>query len=134
MWRILAAAAVLLVFGTGGALAQPYSSPGFDHADFQLNSAQDLFDLCTAPAGNPSHRIARAFCYGYFAGGQHFHNAVAPVPGSAPLACPPAATSREEAVAVFVEFIRLNPQKGGEQPIDAVFEALALRWPCPAAN
>jgi hypothetical protein len=35
---------------------------------------------------------------------------------------------------VFVEFIRSNPQKGGEQPIDAVFEAFALRWPCPATN
>jgi hypothetical protein len=132
--RATAAAGVLLSVIAAEALAAPVSSPNFDNSDFALKSAQDLFDLCTAEQGNPAFRTARAFCYGYFSGARHYHDAVAAVAVLAPLACPPASVTRDEAVTVFVEFIRAHPQKAADQPVDAVFEALATRWPCPTAT
>lgn len=126
-------AAMALLTATS-ALCAPASSPGFDNADFELKTAQDLYDLCTAEEGKAAFRTARAFCYGYFTGAKHYHDAAAGAEVIEPLACPPASVSRAESVAVFVEFVRANPQKAGDQPIDVVFEAIAARWPCPAAK
>lgn len=124
-------AAFAIVLGAASAGAQPVSGPGYDHLDYQLNSAQDLFDICTVEVANPDFQVAKAFCFGYFAGGEHYHAAVSAVSPMNPIACPTGGVTREQQVAVFVEFVRQHPDKAGNKPMDVVFESLATRWPCP---
>ena len=107
--------------------------PGFSVSDFKLVTAQDLYDVCTVEPSNANYAVAQAFCYGFFSGGQHYHDEVASVADLGRIACPSVQPTRVEVVAVFVDFIKRNPQHAGDRPMNAVFEALGERWPCPAA-
>lgn len=133
--RLIAAALVsAMVAGAATAQAEPAEgAPGFSLSDFKLVSAQDLFDVCTVPASDANAAVAEAFCYGFFSGGKHYHDEVATVAGLGPVFCPPAPLNREEIVAVFVDYVKRNPARGADKPIDVIFEAGSERFPCPAA-
>jgi len=126
--------AALGIAVAGAALSPPLAaagSEGFSLNDFQVETAQDLFDICTLDQSDPSYWAAQAFCYGYFQGGADFHQAMAPVPQFQPVACPgPNATVRD-AVQVFVEYARAHPEDLSAPPMDVVFRAVGERWPCP---
>jgi hypothetical protein len=38
--------------------------------------------------------------------------------------------SRNEAVAMFVEWAKANPQYMNERPVDTEFRFLSVKWPC----
>jgi hypothetical protein len=108
--------------------------PGFSMTDFKLVTAQDLYDVCTVEPSDPNQAVAEAFCYGFFSGGKHYHDEVATVDNVGPLFCPPKPLTRQEMVAVFVDFMNRNPGRGSGRPIDVIFEAGGERFPCPAAQ
>jgi hypothetical protein len=114
----------------GAAPAALAAGEGFAHDDFQVATAQDLFDICTLDQSHPDYWTARAFCYGYFHGGADFHEAMAPVPGFQPLACPEGAATVREAVDAFVNYARAHPEDLARQPMDVVFRAVGEQWPC----
>lgn len=103
---------------------------GFAHEDFQVATAQDLLDICTLDPSHPSYWAARAFCYGYFQGGTDFHEAMAPVPGFQPIACPQGAATVRDAVEAFVDYAHAHPENLSQQPMDVVFRAVGEQWPC----
>lgn len=113
------------------ALAQASGSSGFAMSDFALKTAQDLYDVCTVDPADSNYEAATAFCYGYFTGGKHFHDEVSLVEGFAPVACAGGTATRRDLVETFVLFMRNNPAKAGERPMNAAIEAIAQRWPCP---
>ncbi len=121
--------------GAGTATAEPAEgAPGFSLSDFKLVTAQDLVDVCTVDASDPNYAVAEAFCYGFFTGGKHYHDEVAAVSPLGPIACPPVPATRQELVAVFVDYVKRNPQRAAGRPIDVIFEAVGERWPCPSAQ
>lgn len=133
MRLIAAALASAIVAGANMAQAEPAEGqPGFSMSDFKLVTAQDLFDICTVEPANPMQPVAEAFCYGFFSGGKHYHDEVATIAGLGPVFCPPAPLNREEIVAVFVDYMKRNPDRGVAKPIDVIFEAGSERFPCPA--
>ena len=103
---------------------------GFAQEDFQVATAQDLFDICTLDQSHPSYWAARAFCYGYFQGGTDFHEAMAPVPDFQPIACPEGGATVRDAVEAFVDYVRAHPEDLSQQPMDVVFRAVGEQWPC----
>jgi hypothetical protein len=102
----------------------------YDLDDYQLDSAKDLFDVCTVPPNHPDHALAKAFCVGYFEGGIHLHDALAKADDFPRIACAPDTTTRKELVDVFVAYAKANPQYHSEAPMDAVFRAVVNKWPC----
>lgn len=120
--------AVVLGFSAEGVHAA--SSDGYGLDDYQLDSAKDLYDVCTVPPSHSDHAVAKAFCVGYFEGGIHLHDALAADEDFPMIACPPDSTTRKEMVEVFVKYIKANPQYHAELPMDAVFRAVVNRWPC----
>lgn len=110
--------------------AEAADDEGFDFDDFQVETAQDLLDICTLDQSHPSHWEAAAFCYGYFQGGAHFHQAIASAPQFQPVACPTGAVTVRDAVEVFVAYARSHPDSLTERPMDAVFRAVGETWPC----
>jgi hypothetical protein len=131
MRSALCLAGGLLVVSAAGAVAAVPGGPGFTPSDFNLVTAQDLLDVCTIPEDNADYVPARALCYGYFAGGQDFHDAVAAVAQIGPIACPDHPQTRDALVAVFVAYANQHPEMMSQRPMDVVFEAVAERWPCP---
>jgi Rap1a immunity proteins len=106
-------------------------NPGFGLDDFQLDSGQDLLDICTLDRSSASYWEAQAFCFGYFQGGADFHRALAAGPGFKPIACPAPEATIRDAVAVFVAYARAHPEQLDQAPMDVVFHAVSERWPCP---
>lgn len=124
------ATAALAAWLVSMASVEAADSPGFGLDDFQVDSAQDLFDICTLDRDQASYWEAQAFCFGYFRGGADFHRALVGGPNFQPIACPgPEATIRE-AVAVFVDYARAHPEQLTGAPMDVVFHAVSERWPC----
>lgn len=122
------AVAVGLGFAAAGVQAAESDAYGLD--DYQLDTAKDLYDVCTVPPGHPDHAVAKAFCVGYFEGGLHLHDALAADDDFPKIACPPDTTTRKELVNVFVEYARANPRYHAEPAMDLVFRSIVNEWPC----
>ena len=130
MGKTFSALALVLVLGSMASRAEAADTDGYSYSDFQLNTAADIFDICTLDAARADYPAAHSFCLGYFAGGQHFHRAVTRGPDFLPIACPAQTVTRDQAVEVFIGFMRANPQYLQEPPMEAVFRAVSAKWPC----
>lgn len=122
------AVAVGLGFATTDVQAADSDAYGLD--DYQLDTAKDLYDVCTVSPSHADHAVAKAFCVGYFEGGLHLHDALAAGEDFANIACVPDTTKRKELVDVFVKYAEANPQYHAEPAMDVVFRAIVNKWPC----
>ena len=131
-WKGICAVAGLAAsfFLAAHVYAQSDHMDGYDREDFSLEMAGELVDICTLEQGDPDHRTAMAFCYGFFEGGYHYDVALAASPDHPRIVCEPQGTTRTKVVEVFVTYIKANPQYAAEAPIDAIFRALTDKWPC----
>ena len=115
---------------SGQLQAATAASDGYTLEDFRLRTASNLVDVCTLKEGHPHYQTARGFCYGFFEGAANYHDTISASPSYRKIACAPAETTRTDAVEVFIAYIHSNPQYASEKPIDAIFRALATKWPC----
>ncbi len=131
-WKGIVGVAVLGVgwLVSGQLWAETKLSDGYSLEDFSLLTAADLVDICTLEQSHPDHVAARAFCYGFFEGGIHYHDAISTSPPYQRISCSPPETTRTQAVEVFVTYVRANPQYASKRPIDTIFRALVAKWPC----
>jgi hypothetical protein len=120
-----------LVLSAAALLAVNAQAGDYSIEDFRLHTAADLVDVCTIDTSHTDHPVATAFCYGFFEGASHYDEAIEDTTAYVDIVCSPDGTTRTEAVMVFIEYIRANPQYGSEGPVDAAFRALAAKWPCP---
>ena len=128
IWMSVALCAGLLA--TANQSVARDSGDGYSIEDFKLYTAGDLVDVCTLEVAHADYAMAIAFCYGFFEGATHYDDAIAGAPAHADIVCSPPEVTRTQAVAVFVEYMKANPQYGPEPPIDAIFRALVDQWPC----
>lgn len=99
--------------------------------DFRLMTTQDLVDLCTVSADDPRAKEAIGMCYGYLVGAYDFYKATNTGKGSMRLVCMPTPPpSRNEAVGLFVEWAKANPQYMKDAPVETEFRFLSAKWPC----
>jgi len=107
------------------------ATDGYTLEDVKLTSAGALVDVCTIEPANEHYTAAMAFCYGFFEGAIRYAEAISGSVLHRKLVCEPPATTRLQAVEVFISYINDNPQFEDESAIDAIFRALMARWPCP---
>ena len=99
--------------------------------DFLVKTTQNLLNLCTVSANDPMQKEATHMCSGYLVGAFHYHEAAVSALGSQRLVClPEKAPSRNEAIAMFVEWAKARPQYLSEMPVETEFRFLMERWPC----
>lgn len=122
--------AVALIAAVAAASPAEAADEGFGIDDFQVETAQDLLDICTLDQSHPSHWAAWAFCYGYFQGGADFHHALSSGPNFQPIACPTGDATVRDAVDAFVAYARAHPESLSERPMDVAFRAVSEKWPC----
>jgi len=114
---------LLLKVGVAGAITEE---------DFKIRTTQQLVDLCTVSASDPLAQQAINFCHGYLVGAFHFYLAWTGGP-KAPerLVCfPTGDVTRNQAVAMFVEWAKAHPQYLKEFPVETEFRFLIDKWPC----
>ena len=99
--------------------------------DFEVQTTQNFINLCTTPVEDPLHNHAINFCHGYFAGAYRYYEAISAGPEGIQLVCfsdsPP---SRNDAIAMFIEWVNTHPQHLGEKPVETQFRFLMEKWPC----
>lgn len=99
--------------------------------DFQVKTTKDLFDLCAAPDSEPLASQALHFCHGYLVGAFHYYAASVSGPNGLPLVCPPdPRPSRNDTIAMFVQWVKDRPQYWDELPVETEFRFLIEIWPC----
>jgi hypothetical protein len=115
-------AAALLPPGLAGAVTDE---------DFEVKSTQNLMNLCTASGDDLRQKEAIHFCHGYLVGAYAYYVAENSGPEGKRLVCftdsPP---SRNEALAMFLEWVKTHPQYMGEKPVETEFRFLMEKWPC----
>jgi Rap1a immunity proteins len=101
--------------------------------DFLVKTTQNLINLCTVSSKDPQHREAIHMCHGYLIGAFHYHEAAVSALGSQRLVCLPEkgpVPTRDEAIAMFVEWAKARPQYMQEMPVETEFRFLVEKWPC----
>ena len=102
--------------------------------DFVLATTQNLVNLCSVSPSDPRAKEAIQMCEGYVVGAFHFYlatNSGKSDRGDMRLVCMPnPPPSRDEAIAMFVEWAKTNPQYMKEPPVESEFRFLSAKWPC----
>jgi len=112
------------IVASSSALAVP---PAGKHID----TPAELAELCSVSADDPSYAAAMGFCLGYIDAALDYHAALTAGEKFNPIACPDNAVTREQVVAVFLEWSRTNSQHVGTGlPVEGVMRALYEKWPC----
>ena len=109
--------------------------PGFAGAvtekDFEAETTQGLINLCTASADDPLYHHAINFCHGFLVGAFRYYEAAGSGPAGSKLVClPDPRPSRNDAFAMFVEWVKAHPQYLKEKPVETEFRFLMEKWPC----
>jgi len=112
-------------------LMMPGLSQAVEPADFEVGTARNLFNLCTAAPSDPLYKEAIYFCHGYLVGAYDYYKASTIGPGGKRLVCPPEpAPSRNECITMFIEWLKTHPQYMGDEAVDTQFRFLMEKWPC----
>jgi hypothetical protein len=113
---------VILLPGFAGALTEK---------DFEAETTQQLLNLCTAPTDHPLYHQAINFCHGYLVGAYDYYEAQSSGPKGIKFVCiPDPEPSRNEAIGMFIEWVKSHPQHWQERPVDSEFRFLMEKWPC----
>lgn len=109
--------------------------PGFARAasekDFELQATDNLINLCTATPEDPLYPQAINFCHGFLVGAYHYYVASASGPAGLKLVCvPDPPPSRNDAIAMFIDWVKVHPQYMNENPVETEFRFLMQQWPC----
>jgi len=128
------AGARALGWAAGGLLALAAAgAQAVEPGDFEVRTAQDLVELCSAVPPDPNAVEAIHFCHGFGSGAWNYHEAVHTGPEADPdfVCLPDPAPTRTEALAGFVRWAEQNPQHLQEPAVDALFRYLTESYPCP---
>lgn len=99
--------------------------------NFLVRATSDLVELCSPPPTDAMRVAALHFCEGFVVGANQYYLAERAGAGAPPLYClPKPPPSRDDAVAMFVDWARKNPQYMGERPVDSLTRFAATVWPC----
>lgn len=107
------------------------SASAVDVDDFHVRTTRDLFDLCSAKVDHELHDAAKGFCLGFVDAAHDYHHALTSGDLLAPIACSPEGTTREDAVNIFLNWARANPDlMDSESAINGLMRAVSEKWPC----
>jgi hypothetical protein len=115
-------ATALLLPGLAGAVTEE---------DFKARTTQEILNLCTASPKDPLYTAAVNFCHGFLVGAYRYYAAENSGPGGERLVCfsdPP--PTRDQGIAMFIEWAKAHPEFKDDAPVDAEFRFLMEKWPC----
>ena len=119
---ILLLAVGILLPGLAGAASEK---------DFEVQTTENLMNLCTAAPDDPLYHQAINFCHGFLVGAYRYYEAAGSGPGGLKLVClPDPRPSRNETIDMFIEWAKAHPQHWSEPPVESEFRFLMEKWPC----
>ena len=109
----------------------PVFAGAVSEKDFEVQTTQNLINLCTTPVDDPLHNHAVNFCHGYLVGAYHYYEAISSGPKGIQLVClSDPLPSRNDTIVMFIEWVKTHPQHLGETAVETQFRFLMEKWPC----
>jgi len=111
--------------------------PGFaravDKADFDLNTTEDLYKVCSVGPNDPLRSEALNFCEGFLLGVVSYHDQVTARRKLKRLICYPPTVTRDQGIQAFNNWAASHQQDQkymNEPPVIGAVRGLAATWPC----
>jgi hypothetical protein len=121
--------AVLMLVVT--VLMAPCLASAVSEEDFKAKTTRNLLNLCTASADDPLYDKAIHFCHGYLVGAYAYYSAESSGPEGKRLVCfPDPPPTRNNAIAMFIEWAKARAEFMDEVPVETEFRFLMQQWPC----
>jgi len=99
--------------------------------DFEVQTTENIINLCTAATDDPLYHQAINFCHGYLVGAYRYYEAAGSGPAGLKLVClPDPPPSRNDSIGMFIDWAKAHPQHWGEPPVESQFRFLMEKWPC----
>ena len=99
--------------------------------DFEVQTTQNLINLCTTSVDDPLYNHAMNFCHGYMVGAYHYYEAISSGQQGIQLVCLSGPSlSRNDTIVMFIDWAKAHPQLLGEKPVETQFRFLMEKWPC----
>jgi len=112
-------------------LILPGLASAVSEKDFEATTTEQIINLCRANPDDPLYLQAVNFCQGYLVGAYKYYEAAHSGPNASKLVClPDPQPSRDEAIHMFMEWAKANPQYMKESPVETEFRFLMEKWPC----
>ena len=109
----------------------PVFAGAVSEKDFEVQTTENMINLCTASPDDPLYQQAINFCHGYLVGAFHYYEAIASGPAGVQLFCAPdPRPSRNATIEMFIDWAKTHPQYRGEPPVETQFRFLMEKWPC----
>ena len=113
------------------AILFPGSAWAVSEKDFEVQTTENIINLCTASPDDPLYHQAVNFCHGFLVGAYRYYEAAGSGPAGLKLVClPDPHPSRNDAFAMFVEWVKAHPQYLKEKAVETEFRFLMEKWPC----
>lgn len=109
------------------------SAVDVDEEDFNFQTTEDLYSLCSAPYDDPDFVASIYACKGYIAGAVDYHDGVSNRKNIKRLICYPKNTTLKEGRESFVAWAKENEGNTAimqEQAVVGLVKALATKYPC----
>jgi len=99
--------------------------------DFEVQTTENIINLCTASPDDPLYHQAINFCHGFLVGAYRYYEAAGSGPGGLKLVClPDPRPSRNDTIDMFIDWAKAHPQHWGEPPVESEFRFLMEKWSC----
>ena len=109
----------------------PVVAGAVNEKDFEVQSTEDIINLCTTSPDDPLYHQAINFCHGYLVGAYHYYEASKSGPAGLQLVCKPVpGPSRNETIGKFIDWAKAHPQHYNEPAVETEFRFLIETWPC----
>ena len=109
----------------------PVFAGAVSEKDFEVQTTENMINLCTTSPDDPLYHHAINFCHGYLVGAFHYYEVTASGPAGVQLVCgPDPQPSRNATVEMFIDWAKTHPQHWGEPPVESEFRFMMEKWPC----
>ncbi len=109
----------------------PLIAGAVSEQDFEVQTTENMVNLCTASPDDPLYHHAINFCHGYLVGAFHYYQVISAGPAGPKLVCAPdPQPSRNTTIDMFIDWAQAHPQHWGEPPVESQFRFLMEKWPC----
>jgi len=109
----------------------PVIAGAVNEKDFEVQTTENMINLCTASPDDPLYHQAINFCHGYLVGAFDYYEAVSSGPEGIDLVCfSDPRPSRNDVIGMFVEWAKAHSQYWKERPVETEFRFLMEKWPC----
>jgi hypothetical protein len=103
--------------------------------NFMVRTTADYVALCESRQGSENYVAAIHFCQGFASGAYQYYLALAQHQPSTRFVCPPdPAPSRDQVIANYLAWARVNQERMAEPAVESLFRYLGETYPCSDAQ